>query len=141
MTGEKRPTFEEVKAMVGKKKEEVLEIDKSVIRNFAQCIGDSNSKWKDTAPPGLLTTVIVSGSVIALKIPQPYKRGVAAGADWEFYKPIKLGDVITTVHEFADIQDKSTEKGKRALIIFKSKHTNQKGELVAISTNSVISME
>lgn len=71
----------------------------------------------------------------------PYKKGVAAGADWEFYKPIKIGDVITTTHEFADMQDKSTDKGKRFLIIFKSKHTNQNGELVAVSTNSVFTME
>jgi acyl dehydratase len=141
MTEKPRPTFEEVKAMVGKKKVEVLEIDKSIIRNYSQCIGDPNPKWKDTAPPGLLTTVMLSGGVVALSIPQVYKRGVAAGADWEFYKPIKLGDVITTSHEFADIQDKSTEKGKRALMIFKSKHTNQKGEVVAVSTNSVMNME
>ena len=141
MSEQKRPTFEEIKAMIGKKKVEVLEIDKSIIRNFSRCIGDPNPKWKDTAPPGLLTTVMLSGGVVALSIPLPHKRGVAAGADWEFYKPIKLGDVITTAHEFADIQDKSTEKGKRALKIFKSKHTNQKGELVAISTNSVMSME
>ncbi len=84
----------------------MLEIDKSIIRNFSQCLGDHNPKWKAAAPPGLLTTAMLSGGVVALQIPQPYKRGVAAGADWEFYKSAKLDDVITTVHEFAYIQDK-----------------------------------
>ena len=139
MTEEKKPTLQEIKALIGKKKEEKLEIDKSIIRAYCQSIGDRSPKWQDTAPPGLLTTVLLSGSVIALSIPYPFKRGVAAGADWEFFKPIKAGDVITTVHEFADIQDKSSEKGPRVLIIFKSTHKNQKGELVGTSTNSVMS--
>jgi len=137
----KMPTVEEVQAMIGKTKEEVLVIDKSLVLNYCQAVGDKNPLWNDTAPPGFLATVTMSGSVIALRIPMPYKKGVAAGADWDFYKPIKIGDVITTTHEFADMQDKSTDKGKRFLIIFKSKHTNQKGEVVAVSTNSVFTME
>jgi len=139
MTQEKKITLEDVKAMIGKKKEEKLEIDRSLIRAYCQSIGDRSPRWQDTAPPGLLTTVLLSGSVVALSIPLPYKRGVAAGADWEYFKPIKVGDVITTTHEFAEIQDKGGEKGPRVLIIFKSTHKNQKGEVVATSTNSVMS--
>ena len=139
MTEAKKPTLEEIRKMIGKKKEEVLEIDRSLIRAYCQAIGDPSPRWRDTVPPGFLTTVVLSGSVLALNIPFPFKRGVAAGADWDYYKPIKVGDVITTTHEFAEIQDKSSEKGPRVLIIFKSTHKNQKGEVVATSTNSVMS--
>ena len=138
MTEEKRPTLEEVRALVGRKKEETLEIDKSMLRSFCQCIGDPNPRWQDTAPPGLLITVNLSGGAVAIEVPRPYKRSVAAGADWELFKPIKAGDVITTVHEFAEVQDRSSEKGPRALLIYKSTHKNQRGEMVAVSTNSIM---
>jgi len=138
---QKKAAWEEIKAMIGKNTVEKLEIDKSIVRNYCQCIGDPNPKWQDTAPPGLLTTVLLTGGGVALGIPQPFAKGVAAGADWEFYKPIKVGDVITTEHEFADLQDKSSEKGRRAIIVFKSKHTNQRGEVVAVSTNNLMSFE
>ena len=119
---EKRPTWEETTALIGKKKEEVLEIDKSMLRAFCQCIGDPNPKWQDKAPPGFLTAAMFSAGGPA--IPPPYRRRVDAGGDWEFYKPIKPGDIITTIREFAEVQDKSSEKGPRALLIFKSTHKN-----------------
>jgi len=140
MAEQKKPTMEELKAIAGKKKkEEVLEIDRTVIKRYAEAIGDPDPKWKDVAPPGLLTAAMLTGGFPALGIPLPFKRGVAAGGDWEFYKPIKAGDIITTTHEFAEIQDKSSEKGPRALLIFKSTHKNQKGEVVAVSTNTLMS--
>ena len=139
MAEAKKPTLEEVKKLIGKKKDEVFEVDKSILRLFNQCIGEADPKWEKTAHPGLLTAAMLSGSVLALGIPYPYKRGVAAGADWEFFKPIKAGDVITTSHEFADVQDKSSEKGPRVLLVFKSTHKNQKGEVVAVSSNNVMS--
>ena len=139
MAEEKRPTLEEIRSLIGKKKEEVLEIDKSMLRAYCRAVGDPSPKWRDTAPPAFLTAAMITSGFTALSIPAPYKRLVAAGADWEFYKPMKVGDVITTTHEFADIQDKSSEKGPRALLLCKSTHKNQKGEVVAITTSSVMS--
>ena len=140
MTEEKLPTLEEVRAMVGRKTTEVvLEIDQNMVRAFCRCIGDPETKWREKAPPGFLTTAMISSGRRVLEIPVPYKRMVDAGADWEFYKPIHPGDIITTAHEFTGIQDKSSEKGPRALMIFKSTHKNQKGELVAVSTSRLMS--
>lgn len=139
MAEEKRPTIEELRATIGKKKIEIIPIDRGLVRAYCESIEDPNPKWQDEVPPGFLTTVMMSGSWPALGAPQPFKRAVAAGGDWEFYKRIKVGDVITTTHEFADIQDKSSDKGPRALMIFKATHTNQRGELVAITTNTMMS--
>jgi hypothetical protein len=139
MAGEKKTTVEEIRARIGEKKEEVLEIDKSMIRAFCECIGDKNPKWRDVAPPGFITNAKVSSGGVALGIPMPYKRIVAAGGEWEFYKPIKVGDKITTVHEFHDMLDKGSEKGPRVLIVYKSTHKNQKGEVVAVTTANVMS--
>jgi acyl dehydratase len=129
----------EIKALQGKKSKESLEIDKHMIRLLCDCIGDPNPKWKDTAPPSMITTAMISGGALALGIPLPFKRSVAAGADWDFFKPIKAGDTINTTHEFFEIQDKSSDKGPRALMVYKSTHTNQKGEVLAVSTNTIMS--
>lgn len=139
MAEEKRPTLEEIRTRIGEKKEHVLEIDKSMVRAFCECIGDKNPKWRDVAPPGMFTNAGISSAGVALGIPAPYKRIVAAGGDWEFYKPMKAGDIITTTHEFHDILDKGSEKGPRVLMVFKSTHKNQNGEVVAVTTANVMS--
>lgn len=131
--------MDEIKALQGKKSKESLEIDKHMIRLLCDCTEDPNPKWKDTAPPSMITTAMISGGALALGIPLPFKRSVAAGADWDFFKPIKAGDTINTTHEFFEIQDKSSDKGPRALMVYKSTHTNQKGEVLAVSTNTIMS--
>jgi len=131
--------MDEIKSLQGKKSKESMEIDKHMIRLLCDCIEDRNPKWKDTVPPSTITTAMISGGALALGIPLPFKRSVAAGADWDFFKPIKAGDTINTTHEFFELQDKSSDKGPRALMVYKSTHTNQKGEVVAVSTNTIMS--
>ncbi len=131
-------SLDEVRTYIGKKREESMEIDGTVIRAYCECIGDPNPAWKNTAPPGLVTTAMISSGAMLIGVPLLYKRSVAGGADWEFLKPIKKGDVIHTTHEFSELQEKSSDKGPRLLMVYKSSHKNQKGELVAISTNTIM---
>lgn len=139
MTEIKFASMDEVRTYLGKKREEQIEIDGTVIRAYCECIGDPNPNWKDVAPPGLVTTAMVSSGAMLLGVPLPFKRSVAGGADWEFFKPIKKGDIIHTTHEFSELQDKTSDKGPRALMLYKSTHRNQNGEIVAISTNTIMS--
>ncbi len=131
-------TQDEVKTYLGKSIQEVMEIDGTVIRQYCECIGDPSPMWKDTAPPGLVTTAMISSGAMLIGVPLLHKRSVAGGADWDFFKPIKKGDVITTTHEFSELQDKGGDKGPRLLMVYKSSHKNQKGELVAVSTNTIM---
>ncbi len=132
-------SLDEIKALQGKKIEESMGIDQHMINLYCQCIEDSSPKWRGTAPPGLITTAMISGGALALGIPLPHQRSVAAGADWEFIKPVNAGDTLHTTHEFYEIQDKSSEKGPRALMVYKSTHKNQNDEVVAVSTNTIMS--
>ena len=139
MTKNDRPTIAEIRTRIGEKRQEAVEIDKNMLLAYCQCIEESNPKWQNTTPPGFLLMVNMSGGASAINIPDPFPKKVAAGTECEYLKPIKLGDTITTTHEFTEIQDKSSEKGPRALMIFKSTHKNQKGEVVAITTGSAMS--
>lgn len=132
-------TVEEMKALVGKHGgKSTIQVDKSVIRLFCSTLGDTNPKWKEIGPPGLMTCAMFVGEGVHMD--WPYPAIVDAGADWEFFEPIKLGDVLTVVNSLASVEDKSSEKGKRLLIAFKSTITNQKGETVAISTGRVMNL-
>ena len=139
MTEEKRPTVEEVIAMIGKSDTETMVMDASRVQAYVQAVSDDNPRWKEYVPPAFLTNANMSSGISGLGIPWPYKRIVAAGADWEFYKPIKIGDVITTTHEFTEVQDKGKPDAPKVLMISKSRHVNQNGELVALSTGRVMS--
>lgn len=139
MTEQKQWSLEEIRSLIGKTIEQTLVVDLSMLRAFCQCIDESDPKWFEPVAPGFFTSVIMSGGYSSLGVPTPYKRTVAAGADWEFLKPVSTGDVITTTHQFSEIQDKTSEKGPRAILVFKSTHRNQKGEIVGISTTNVMS--
>lgn len=132
-------TVEEMKAMIGKHGSEItLEADKSMVRLYCDTVGDRNPKWAKVFPPGLLTGAMFVGEGTHMEWPYPVI--VDAGLDLEFFKPIKPGDVLTVTNELYNVEDKSSEKGKRLLISFRSTLKNQRGEAVATSTGRVMNI-
>ena len=133
-------SIEELKASIGRKGDPTThEIDKSMLRRFCNAIGDNNPKWKEVMPPGLLTAAMFMGQGPTMPA-WPYPGIVDAGLELDFLKPIKPGDTITIVNEVHNVEDKSSEKGKRLLISFKSTTKNQRDEVVATSTGRVMNI-
>ena len=152
----KRPTVEELKAMVGKKEYvDVVEIEKGLVRRFAEAIGDPNPLWRDEeyakktkhegliAPPEIVVSATISGGHIyrdKLEVEAPSERAVAGEGQWEFFQPIRVGDVLTTTHKLADVYERVRKDGsKMVFLVYEETHRNQKGEVVAISRSSIIS--
>lgn len=132
-------TIEELQALIGKHGgESKFTIDKSMVRLFCDTLGEDVSKWKGVVPPGLMTSAIFVGE--GVKMEWPYPGIVDAGADWEFLKPIKVGDELTVVNALSGVEDKSSEKGKRILFSMTSNITNQRGELVIKSTGRIMNL-
>jgi acyl dehydratase len=110
---------------------------KEAIRKFIDGIGDANPLWFDeeyskrtryqslVAPPSWLYSVFVGW--ITLEI-----QGLdmmPAGADWEFLRPVFMGDKITVDHAYTDLEVK---KGGSIIIEHHEEFFhNQKEELVA----------
>ncbi len=155
MAEEKEITLDELRGYIGKaEKVEVVEIEKGLIRRFAEAIGDPNPLWQDEeyakktkyggiiAPAELLVSSEFSSGVrVAEKLPLPAKRIIAGGADWEFYQPIRAGDVITTTHTLVDVYERQSKSGeKMTFLIFDSIHKNQRGEAVGKSRSTIINM-
>jgi acyl dehydratase len=133
-------TVEELKAYIGKKGvPTVYEIDRTMIRRFCEAIGDNSPRWRDVAPPGLLTAAMLMGQGV-MTPPWPYPGIVDAGLELEYFKPIKAGDTITVVNGWLNIEDKSNEKRKMILFSMKSTFTNQRGEVVATAIGRVMNL-
>jgi len=138
MTEASRPTIDELRSQLGKKAAPaVVGIDNSTVRLYCDAIGDTSPKWKEVAPPGLLFAAMFFGQ--GFPVDFPFAGVVDLGSEVEFMAPIRPGDVITTVTEFADLEDKSGEKGRRAFMTFRSTHKNQRDEVVAVSTSRIMS--
>lgn len=147
-------TVETLRQMVGKEgKPAVLEIEKGMVRKFAEAIGDPNPLWQDeqyakksrykgiVAPPQIFCASMLSGAATRPDIPLPYKRILDGGGEWEFFLPVKPGDIITSITKFADVLEREGKAGKMAFLIFETTHQNQRGEIVAKSRGTLINLE
>lgn len=110
---------------------------KEAIRKFADGIGDPNPLWCDeeyskktrygslVAPFSWLYSVFVGW--ITLEIPG--LDMMPAGAEWEFYRPVRVGDKITVDHAYTDLDVR--RGGSLIVENHEELYHNQIGELVA----------
>ena len=136
-------SIEETRSLIGiplRRRHFNNEASRIAIVTFARNIGDRNplylgeeygigTKWGCMiAPPTWLYSV--DDTVIAPKL-----RGIHtlyAGAKWEFYRPVRLGDKITPEACLVDVQEKKGEFcGRMVMQIGQVIYRNQGGEDIA----------
>ena len=66
------------------------------------------------------------------------KRTVAGGGDWEFYSPVKVGDLITCTSKSADIYEQQGKAGKLLFFVTETTVTDQRGEVTAKGKSTLI---
>lgn len=84
--------LDEIRALEGKRIEVSLEIDQHMINLYCQCLEDNNPKWKETAPPGLVLTPMISESAVPLGIPEPFPPAVDASVEGVMQSNPRIGD-------------------------------------------------
>ncbi len=113
---------------------------KKAIRAFANGLGDINPLWRDedyarnsrygtiVAPPSWTYSLFGAGIMHGL----PGVHSFHAGDDWEFYKPILLGDVTTPEAIARGYEELPSRFAARMLKQYQERqYYNQRGELVA----------
>jgi acyl dehydratase len=119
-------------------------IEKGLIKDLVTAVGDSNPLWTDdeyartcgwgasVVPPSLFLTVRLDGSSPTSCIPfeLPLKRPLDGGGEWEFYKPVRVGDVVVTTRKLVDVYERQSKMGTLLFVTFESTYMNQKGETV-----------
>jgi len=122
----------------------MYEIEKGMIRQFAQAIDDQNPLWQDEeyasksryggiiAPPNFILTI---GFEQAQQKMTSLMSGVGrlhGGTELEYYQPVRPGDTITVNGKIAQVQERESNKlGKIVLVTFDMSYENQREEPVA----------
>ncbi|MBI2304117.1 MAG: MaoC family dehydratase N-terminal domain-containing protein [Chloroflexi bacterium] len=119
----------------------VMEVEKGHLRRFAQAIDDPNPLWQDEgyaqgtrygsiiAPPTFLCTLRPEGQELPFQ--NPLRRRLNGGNRWQFFLPVRPGDVITGRSKISDIYEAQGRVGRLLFILRETTYTNQRGELVA----------
>ena len=141
----------EIRACIGiQSQPTVIEIERSMIKRFAEAIEDPNPLWQDeeyarnarnggiVAPPGFLISLMMRGPMPELPFELPFTRLLDGGGEWEYFKPIRPGDVITVVTRLADVMEREGKMGTMVFLVTETTWKNQRNELIARSRGTSI---
>lgn len=140
---------EELKSRIGVEgNPRVYEIEKGLIKQFAQAIDDPNPLWQEEeyarkskyggliALPALV--IALGWSDFQADGPRG-KAGLHGGTELEYYQPIRAGDTITIINTLIDAQEKDSRRlGKMAVFTYERTYKNQRQEVVAKCRQLVI---
>ena len=135
----------------------VREVEKGAIRRYADAVGDDNPLYREeeyarksryggiVAPPGFFgwpmksipTLEAVMGLMTAI-IEAGYHRILDAGMSFEFFLPVRPGDVLIASPKVSDVTEKEGKSGTMIMCSFETTYVNQNGDLVAKSFQKVI---
>ncbi len=143
--------IEEMKKAIGKPTgSATIEIEKGMIKKFAESLEDPNPLWQDeeyakkarfggiVAPPGLLMAAMMLGERAPLPFAMPMARILDGGGEWEYFKPMRPGDVLTVASKLHDIREREGKMGKMLFMVTETTWTNQNNELVARALGTLI---
>ena len=152
----------EIAAMVGKEKvyQGWDEIGLGLIKRFALAVGDTNPLYRDEgyakksryrgiiAPPTMIFELNHNiGAEIGEdstptdawgRLPPPFKNVIRGGNEYEFYQPVRPGDVVTTTHKVAQIYERPGKAGPMVFVINELTYYNQRGEKLGLNRETVI---
>ncbi len=124
------------------------EIEKGAIIKFAQAIEDDNPLFNDEeaarnsryggliAPPTFLRSVRSSRREVPFDI--PFHNALDGGSDWEYFEPVRPGDLITAVSRITDMQERTGRMGVMIITSTVTTYTNQFGQVVDTQTTTGI---
>jgi len=123
---------------------EVYEIEKGMIRRFAQAIDDQNPLWQDEeyasksqyggiiAPPTFVLPMSLEQIQQKMTNLMPGAARLHGGTELEYYQPVRPGDSITVSGKIANVRERQGRKmGSMVFVTFDLTCKNQRQELVA----------
>lgn len=114
-----------------------FDVEKVLIRRYAEAVEDSNPRWKEYMPPHMFTAIFAEGGLIEYPFAIPPKL-LDGGGEWEFFQDVKLGDTLTGVRKFVEFKEKEGKLGQMLFVIRQTEWTNQNGEMVARNRSTSI---
>ena len=128
-------------------------VDTGKIRRFAKSLGFDNpeyldlQKGKPLAPPTFVFSVNhdsldevdeTGRPARRLSLPPPFGPPMRGGNLYQFFQPVRVGDLITIRRKVTDLKEKEGRTGTLVFLTYEVKYTNQRGELLGINTETLI---
>ena len=125
-----------------------MEVEKGAIVKFAEAIGDDNPLRTDEiiarkgkyggliAPPTFLRSIRIDRPELPFDL--PFTRLLDGGSDWEYFQPVRAGDLITAKNQITDLQERVGRMGLMIIMTNLITYVNQFQEVVATQTNTSI---
>jgi 3-methylfumaryl-CoA hydratase len=118
---------------------EVYEIEKGMLKKFAEAIEDPDPRWLEEAPPTFAAALVPTALLHKLfNADIPLKRLLNGSSELENYKPIKAGDVISVTARLTRLRQMSGASGPTLFMFTEVTYTNQRGEVVIKGKNTYI---
>jgi acyl dehydratase len=118
---------------------EVYEIEKGMVRKFAEAIGDPNPLWKRVAPPTFPAALVPSGLLHRLfNARSTLTRFLNGANELEYLQPIRVGDVISVTARLDKLRKMEGKEGVTLFMMVAITYQNQAGEVVARGRNTYV---
>lgn len=154
-------TVEEViQKYLGKTSEPVIHhVERGAISRYCDAIGDSNPLYINDeyarqakygsviSPPCFFGLPAIAGwglPKFVFEVPEAFREaglpnGLDGGIDYDFFFPVRAGDILVAWSRVADISLRESKEGaKRIFIVVETTYTNQNGACVAKSRHTLI---
>ena len=118
---------------------EVYEIEKGMVRRFAEAIDDPNPRWQEIAPPTFPASLVPTELLHRLLTAECLLKRILNGAsELEYFQPIKVGDVISVTATLSRLRQMEGKEGKTLFMVMEVNAKNQSGEVVVRGRNTYI---
>ena len=130
------------KQLIGKAtRPRVCEVEKGQIRRFAMAIGEENPVHFDekaaraagftsiVAPPTFPAALCMTDPLLT-EVGLDPQSTMHAEEEYEYFRPIAAGDVITVTHKIADVYDKQAPNGRLVFVVIETRGNDKRGRPV-----------
>lgn len=121
------------------------EVEKGAIVKFADAVGDPNPLFSDRkgdmeAPPSFGTTFRDPEGFFKTfrDLDIDLTKVLHGEEEYEYFAPIKPGDVLTCQTKVANVYEKSGKSGNMAFVVMEMECKNPAGKLVLIQRSTIV---
>lgn len=118
---------------------DVYEIEKGMVRKFAEAVEDDNPAWREVAPPTFPAALVPTELLHRLfNARTSLARLLNGSGDLEYLQPIKIGDTITVTAKLTRLRQVAGQEGPTLFMFTEVTYSNQRGEVVVRGKNTYI---
>ena len=109
---------------------DVYAIEKGMAARFIQATGDDSSRWTVETPPTFPIALPPKTLLHELfNAPIPLPRFLNGGNEYEYLKPIRVGDTITVTATLTGVEEKQGKDGPVIVMRTEQEYINQDGAM------------